>query len=299
MAKKLIITETELREIIKEEIHKTFLKEGIDIDTIGGKRQISVNNSHQDYVDTNNFRSPYLFADNQRGFRTLSIFQRKSTEDKVTDSNPLLNALKRRKNWEFGDAKNDLMKLLKNFVAASKLLPKYDAIIMTPSHNELNKIVFNYLIRIIPHDISYTNFFDKLSANDVYENMIDDKYIQENFKDPNKVYNEIDDAISLMNKTNDGIFSYKCLLKSKYREAIIQSMKVNIGTHNDLNYADSINGKDVLVFDDTITTGKTISDSGSAITKMFSPKSITFVTLFSALSDENSSQEKVTTIVKQ
>ena len=55
MAKKLIITETELREIIKEEIHKTFLKEGIDIDTIGGKRQISVNNSHQDYVDTNNF----------------------------------------------------------------------------------------------------------------------------------------------------------------------------------------------------------------------------------------------------
>ncbi len=30
MAKKLIITETELREIIKEEIHKTFLKEGID-----------------------------------------------------------------------------------------------------------------------------------------------------------------------------------------------------------------------------------------------------------------------------
>ena len=66
------------------------------------------------------------------------------------------------------------MKLLKNFVAASKLLPKYDTIIMTPSHNELNKIVFNYLIRIIPHDISYTNFFDKLSANDVYENMIDE-----------------------------------------------------------------------------------------------------------------------------
>ena len=73
-------------------------------------------------------------------------------------------------------------------------------------------------------------------------------------------------------------------------------MKINMGIHNDLNYADLINGKDVLVFDDTITTGKTISDSGKAITEMFAPKSITFITLFSALNDENSSQQKVNSL---
>lgn len=162
--------------------------------------------------------------------------------------------------------------------------------------NELNKIVFGYLIRLVKHKTAYENFFEKLSAQDVYENLIDDDYIQKNFKNPVKVYNDIDDAFSLMNIQNNGIFSYKCLQKTKYREAIIQSLKINMGPHNDLNYADSINGKNVLVFDDTITTGKTISDSGNAIEKTFAPKSITFITLFSALEGESPNQEKITKV---
>ena len=295
MTKNITITEAELREIIREEIKKALINEGIDIRRDDKKRFVSVNNSHQNFVDTNDSHNPYLFVDNQRGYKTLSIFQREPTEDKM-DANPLLNALKKRKNWEFDNAKSDLMKLLRNFVAASHLLPKYDTIIMTPSNNELNKIVFRHLIRLIPHDKAYEEFFEKWSANDVYENLIDDDYIQENFPNPNKVYNAIDDAFSKMNIDNNGIFSYKYLQKSEYREVIIQSMRINMGIHNDLNYADSINGKDVLVFDDTITTGKTISDSGKAITEMFAPKSITFITLFSALNDESSSQQKVNSL---
>lgn len=289
MSKNITITESELRKIIREEIKKVLINEGIDIRKNDKKRFVSVNNSHQNFVDTNDSHNPYLFIDNQRGYKTLSIFQREPTEDKM-DANPLLNALKKRRNREFENAKSDLMKLLRNFVAASHLLPKYDTIIMTPSNNELNKIVFRYLIRLIPHNKAYEEFFDKWNANDVYENLIDDDYIQENFPNTNAVYNAIDDAFAKMNTDNNGIFSYKYLQKSEYREVIIQSMKINMGIHNDLNYADSINGKDVLVFDDTITTGKTISDSGKAITEMFAPKSITFITLFSALNDENSSQ---------
>lgn len=45
-------------------------------------------------------------------------------------------------------------------------------------------------------------------------------------------------------------------------------------------YTDSINGKDVLVFDDAIGTVGVVSESADAILKMFYPKSITFVTLY-------------------
>ena len=65
-------------------------------------------------------------------------------------------------------------------------------------------------------------------------------------------------------------------------------MKVNIGVDDDLNYDEEINEKNVLIFDDTVTSGKTISDSGNAIYEMFAPKSLTFITLFTALNKEDS-----------
>lgn len=287
-----ILTEEQIRKLVREEIEK-YLGEGIDIPK---SRTISVNNTHQNYVDTNDYQHPYLFTDNQRGYRTISIFQRKSTIDRI-DSNPLLNALKQRKGRKFNNAKEDLHKLLRNFVSAAKLLPRYDTIIMTPSHNKLNEIVFGYLIRLIPHSCHIKEFFQKMTAKDVYECMIDDNYIEKNFGDiANKVYDDIDDAFTEMDNQNDGIFSYKYLQKAKYREAIIQSMKVKDYPHCELNNANKINGKDVLVFDDTITTDKTISDSGNAIKAMFNPKSITYVTLFSAIANDNGTQKKVNTI---
>lgn len=287
------ITEDKIRTIVRQELEK-LLGEGIDIT---GKRTISVNNNNQNYVDTNNSHEPYLFCDTQRGYKTLSIFQRKSTIDKV-DSNPLLNALKERKGWKFNNAKQDLMKLLRNFVAASNLLHKYDTIIMTPSNNQLNHIVFGFLIRLIKHDSHIEDFFEKMTAEEVYSCMIDDEYIEKNYPNiSDKVYADIDDAFSAMNKYNGGIFSYKYLQRTAYREIIIQSMRIKDYQHSELNYADKINGKNVLVFDDTITTGKTISDSGKAIKDMFNPNSITYITLFSAIANEsNATQTKISKI---
>lgn len=286
------INKSEIRKIVREVLMEEFANlqvEDININKQDGKRTVSVtkDNENPKYVDTNSYTQPYIFTDTVRGYTVYSIFKRQKTEDGVTDSNPLLNALKQRKGWQFENAKNDLMLLLRNFVAAIKLLPKYDTIIMTPSNNQLNQIVFKYLIRLIPHTTSYENFFEKFSAQDVYDNLIDDDYINSNFENPSSVYNSIDEAFGNMMKLNNGIFSYKYLQKTPYREAIIQSMKVNIGVDNDLNYDEAINGKNVLIFDDTVTSGKTISDSGKAICDMFAPKTLTYITLFSSLNDEN------------
>ena len=296
MKKQVIIDENNLKKIIREQL-QLILSEGIDIQNTNNQRTISVTNKHQNYADTNDYNQPYMFVDTQRGYTVYSVFQRKETKDGITDSNPLLNALKKRKGWEFANAKQDLTLLLRNFVSAIKLLPKYDTIIMTPSNNPLNQIVFNYLIRIIPHASSYTNFFEKYKALDVYENLIDENYINSQFDNPSKVYEHLDIAFGNMMKENGGIFSYKFLQKSQYRDVIIQSMKVNIGADDDLNYDEEINGKNVLIFDDTVTSGKTISYSGNSIYEMFAPKSLTFITLFTALNIEDSNQQKVDNII--
>ena len=50
MTKNITITEAELREIIREEIKKALINEGIDIRRDDKKRFVSVNNSHPIFV---------------------------------------------------------------------------------------------------------------------------------------------------------------------------------------------------------------------------------------------------------
>lgn len=292
-----------ITESIYTALNNKILGEGIDISKTKEHRTVSVNTNHQDMVDTNNPHNPYLFKTevsytNYKNVTTLSpvysIFERKATADGSTDGNPLLSALKKRKQWEFANAKRDLPILLRRFVVAAKLLPKYDTIIMTPSNNELNKIVFGYLKRIIPHDNAIDNFFVKLSADDVEDNFVDEKYIN-GLPNSVSVWNALEDAFSSMRIENGGVFSYKYIQVSAYRKAIKNSLKVNSKGYATY-YEDIINGKNVLVFDDTVTSGKTISDSGNAITGTFTPKSITFITLFSALNKMPNTINKVSEV---
>ena len=46
---------------------------------------------------------------------------------------------------------------------------------------------------------------------------------------------------------------------------------------------DKINDKNVLILDDTIETGSTISETTNLILKSYVPKNITIITLFSKL----------------
>ena len=106
MKKHIVLNESNLRKIIREQL-QIILSEGIDIPK-NNQRTVSVTNKHQNYVDTNNYNQPYMFVDTQRGYTVYSVFQRQETKDGITDSNPLLNALKKRKGWEFANAKQDL-----------------------------------------------------------------------------------------------------------------------------------------------------------------------------------------------
>lgn len=281
---KFTLTEDELSNIIKECIHR-ILGEGIDVDK--DKMEVGFNPNHQEYVNTNDPWNPKPIYNTIDGKKIISIFERKRTED-GSDGNPLIYALKGNK-WHFRNPHFDVMSLLRRFVAVTKELKEsYDLIITTPSSNSLNTEILYKVERLVPHSDSVENFFMKYSADEVYESFIDNDWLERNYankKQRDKVHSMIYKAICKMNIPkasggNDGVFSYKYIKPIVLREAILQSMKIS----DEFKEADRINGKNVLIIDDTITSGKTLSDSAKAILEMYDPKSITFLTLFSPLS---------------
>ena len=84
-----------------------------------------------------------------------------------------------------------------------------------------------------------------------------------------------------MIKTNNNIFSYKYIPKH-LRFCIKKSIEMYPETDL-LKYAEFINDKDILVLDDTISSGTTISEYCKNIMETFTPKSLTVITLFSPI----------------
>lgn len=267
-------------DIVKEQL--LLLTEGIDIDK--EHNIVSFNSTHQNNVDTNDYIHPYIIQNNVRGESILSIFERKDNEDR-NDGNPLVYALKGLNGWTFGNPKHDITALLRRFVAVTQQLKmSFDTLIITPSSNQLNSIVFSYLKRLISFDTCISDFFEKLMADEVYEFYIDYDYyksLAKNDKELTHMNSLLYKAFAKMNVENKGIFSYKYINPLPYRDGIMQSLRVSFKGHSVGDYQEAINGKDVLVFDDTVASGKTLSDSAEAIREMFDPNSITFLTLFS------------------
>ena len=238
--------------IIKESID--LVVEGLDLDPVYG--DVSLNPNHQNYVDTNDAWSPHPYYTIINGYKVISLFKNK------WEHNPLVWALKNKK-WRFKNPHYDIMFLLRRLVAVTKELnEQFDVIITTPSASELNNELLSKVERLIPHKKSYKNFFTKYSAKEVYDNL------------PNVYKKELGVYFQEMERANGGTFSYK-YIPVKFRNLIGETIRVRGG----IELANEINGKRILILDDTVTTGKTLSDSAKAMMSTFAPASITFFTI--------------------
>lgn len=238
--------------IIRESINSVL--EGLDLDPVYGT--VSMNADHQNYVDTNDAWSPQPYYSTINGHRVISLFRNK------WEHNPLIWALKNKK-WKFKNPRYDIMFLLRRLVAVTKELHEnFDVIITTPSSSNLNNELLSRVEKLIPHSKSYKNFFVKYSAKEVYDNL------------PNAYKERLMVYFQEMQRSNGGVFSYK-YIPVGLRNKVGDTIRINL----DLKLANEINGKRILILDDTVTTGKTISDSARALMGTFTPKSITFFTI--------------------
>jgi predicted amidophosphoribosyltransferase len=244
--------------IIKESIN--LIVEGLDLDPVYGT--VSMNPNHQNYVDTNDAWSPQPYYTTINGYKVISLFKNK------WEHNPLIWALKNKK-WKFKNQRYDIMFLLRRLVAVTRELhEKFDVIITTPSSSKLNNELLSKVERLVPHSKSYRNFFTKYSAKEVFENL------------PNVYKERLMVYFQEMQRNNGGMFSYK-YIPVGLRNKIGDTIRIN----GDLKLTNEINGKRILILDDTVTTGKTISDSARALMGTFTPKSITFFTLMTPQDD--------------
>lgn len=252
----------------KIDIEHSNLIEGIDIDNI--KKVVRFNNSHEDNTNTSEYLNPSIYK--IKDIDVISIFKRKQNTDK-NDGNPLIHALKGNYNWKIDD--KSVFQLFKQFIKISKKIKdNYNTIISVQSSSSLNTNFLYRLNKIIKSETQITDIFNKLSASEILEKYIDTPNMSE--KDANIIVNALRGMI-----TKDNYFTYK-EIPINLRKYICQSC--TIYGNNMLKYSSNINGKDILILDDTISSGETISDNVKVIRDTFTPKSITVITLFSALS---------------
>ena len=265
-----------LEEIEREE--GQYLIEGIDIDYVN--KVVSFNPNHEDAVNTSTILNPTMEKIN--GNNVYSIFKRNTNNGKG-DGNPLISALKGLHNWKLKNGFTDILNLLRQFNKITekfeKLSDKYDTIIMIPSNNPLNKHILYNLNKIIDSDYEITDYLYKMSAEDVFETIKWEEMYRDYGNDYKIVEKQMKDFFDNMEDNNDGVFSYKMIETYDLRKYVGESIKGN--TNKVLNYAPYINNKNILILDDTISSGASISNSCKIILDSFTPKNTTVITLFS------------------
>ena len=243
-----------------------FIIEGIKIDKLNKK--VSIDFSQENGVDTSIINNPTYYKIGN--IDIISIFKRKSIIDEHNDGNPLLYALKSIHGWEIENF--DIKLLMKQFIRiCEKIDPVYDTIIKIPSHNELNNMFMDRLNKIIHAKDRINDTFMKLETSEVWDIGIDLKNV------PEKDREELDKSFRKMGE----FFTFKHV--PPYLRRHIKKIYNDTYVGNELEDGDKINNKNILILDDTISSGTTISAYTREIEEMFDPKKITVITLFSRL----------------
>lgn len=269
------------RRILRETLinEHSYIIEGVDIDEY--EKTISFNNSHEDNVDTSILINPTY--SNINGVDVISIFKRKKSIDFSFDGNPLIYALKGLNGWKFQNQQSDIINLLKQFIRiVEKIQSNYDTIITIPSTNELNNQFLYRLNKIIKSEFQINDYLNKMNVEDVYENFIDWRQLRIDYGDEyNDIKRSLNKFFGKMEKHNNNYFSYKFIKDVNLRKYITMTMYSD--DEKTIEYASHINGKNILILDDTIGSGQTISEACKVILNTFTPNSITVITLFSKL----------------
>lgn len=279
------------------------LNEGIDVEWHDGWADVKLNDQHQRGIDAslvNNPTSKEIIVPSakiQNGIIPVySILRR--TPMKVSagssDGNPLVYALKRERNYKFrtdfdkAEVKARIAAILDIFVkqyfsdAKSKTIT-----VICPSENHLNTAFAKALQKSaskIGKNVSiHSEYLVKYPAEDVRYEVIDDagsdlnRWLIKLPKEKARQKREaLDIAFGRMEAEHNGVFAYHFIKDQDTRQHISNTMRLS-------TYMKGIDGEDVIVLDDTMSNGKTISEACSLLCGSYLPKTITALTLFSPL----------------
>ena len=100
-------------------------------------------------------------------------------------------------------------------------------------------------------------------------------------KDFNAAYYRLGTFLDEMDKERKGTFSRHLIKDSEMRDVLDFTLKVSQDRFAE--FANKINGQNILIIDDTISRGQSIKEACKIMMESYAPKSITVLTLLSKL----------------
>ena len=270
------ITESQLRGVVKETI-KRLLMENFEVEGIDVKgHNVTMTDKHENLVNTSLISNPTCTKDIIPNIEVLSLFQRKSGG--LNDGNPMLYALKKEKDYELTNPKvvyKRIEALLELFIQSH---PNMEATLAIPSTNQLNKYFINLFKRKSPNTKVVENLFVKMSVEEVDDCVYkkDSAFRKKYGKYFDKYYEIFRNYCS---KMTSGIFRLHLINDPEMRKVIDHTIKMEDRFYG--TYMDAINGKDILILDDSIMTGNSLREVYQIIADCYEPKSITILTIMS------------------
>lgn len=273
-----------INEIVNETVTQvldTIINEGIDFDP--QTKTVSYNPSHEENVDTSIEHNPTKDMSIVQNVDVWSIFKRK--KGLRGDGNPLVYALKGEGGWTFR-SESDRMAIEHQFDAiATKFATMYPigVTILMPSGNELNTHIADIVKSKSQNAEVIEGLICKVTTEEVDEIVLDfNSKFREFYKDDfNSKYYELCRYLDLMDKKRNGYFS-RHLIKNKQMRDILD-LTLKLSEDKFAEFANKINGQDILIIDDTISRGQTIKEACHIMMESYAPKSITVLTLLSKL----------------
>ena len=274
----------EINQLVNEAVAQAIdsaINEGIDFDPQA--KTVSYNPSHEENVDTSIEHNPTMDVDIVPNVQVWSIFKRK--KGLRGDGNPLVYALKGEGGWTFRD-ESDRNAIEKQFDAiATKFATMYPVgvTILMPSGSELNMHIADVVMSKSRNAELIKGVICKLTTEEVDDIVLDfNSKFREFYKDEfNSKYYELGRYLDLMDKERNGYFSRHLIKNNQMRDVLDSTLKLSDDRFAE--FANKINGQDVLIIDDTISRGQSIKEACQIMLESYAPKSITVLTLLSKL----------------
>ena len=269
-----------MNEIVEKEIDITF-NEGIDFDP--ETKTVAYNSSHENYVDISIENNPTIDGEIVPGVQVWSIFKRKKGETQE-DGNPLVCALNG-DGWTFR-SEEDREAIEKQFdLIASKFVSMYQKgiTVLIPSGNELNKHIADVVLSKSENGELIEGVICKLTTEEVNDIVLDfNSKFREHYKDNfNSAYYRLDRYLDQMDKQLKGTFSRHLIKDQEMRDVLNFTLKASEDKYAE--FANKINGQNILIIDDTIGSGQSIKEACRIMLESYAPKSITVLTFSSKL----------------
>ena len=152
-----------------------------------------------------------------------------------------------------------------------------------PSGNVLNKHIADIVLSKSEEGELIDGVICKLTTEEVNDIVLgfNSKFREYYKKEFNSAYYRLGDYLEQMDKERNGTFSRHLIKDPEMRNVLDFTLKMSKDRYAE--FANKINGQNILIIDDTISRGQSIKEAVRIMKESYAPKSITVLTLLSKL----------------